>query len=114
MQRELVALGVLLCIGMMPASAQQLKVGDHVHSTVSGYDGTVVETGGTDGYVKISLDGHPPEHATWMNPKWWKPTGGGQQGGQQQGQGAEQQIVQQQGSGGPWWNPGSGANNFKV
>lgn len=109
MQRELLALGVLFCAGFAPAWAQQLKVGDHVHSTVSGYDGTVVETGGTDGYVKIVLDGHPPEHASWMSPKYWKQSGGAQQGGQAAGQGAAQGA-----NSGPWWNPGAAGNKFKV
>lgn len=108
MKRILAVMGVTLCC-TMPASAQQLKVGDHVHSTVSGFDGTVVETGGTDGYVKISLDGQPPENASWMNPRWWKPA-------PSQGAQPNQNTAQVANNGAgksPWWNPGS-TNSFKV
>lgn len=76
MKRLIAVLIVLVSTGIRPAFAQQFKVGDHVHSTVSGFDGTIVEIGGIDGFVKVCLDGHQPENANWMNPKWLKPTGG--------------------------------------
>lgn len=65
----------LFCLVAVPVNAQQFHVGDHVHSTISGFDGTISEMGGPDGFVKVYMDGHPPEHANWMNPKWLKPAG---------------------------------------
>ncbi|MBX9690086.1 MAG: hypothetical protein K2X27_25470 [Candidatus Obscuribacterales bacterium] len=119
MNRQLAVLSILICMSVMPVHAQQFKVGDRVHSTVSGFDGTVIETGGIDGYVKVSLDGLPQDVANWMNPKWLTaPQGGQQAGNQPQGQAAGNagMLAQQNGGqqSGPWWNPGAGANNFKV
>ncbi len=114
MNRQIAVLSLTICVCVMPVYAQKFKVGDRVHSTVSGFDGTVVETGGTDGYVKVSLDGAPRDAANWMNPKWLNSSGGSQQQGQV---GAANGAVSQQNSGqqnGPWWNPGAGNNNFKV
>ncbi len=99
MRRDIAVLSVLILSAVPPVSAQQFKVGDHVHSTVSGFDGTVVQTGGIDGYLQVSRDGQPPSNASWMNPKWLKPAvllgGQGtpavpQKGGQPGGQGGAQ------------------------